>query len=92
MSKKHYKADHGEQGLGNNKFGKEGEGLILKVPVGTLVYNKATDELLADLTKNGQQVIVARAGLGGKGNTGFTTSVRQAPDFAELGEPGRVIA
>ena len=56
--------------------------------MGTLVYDKQTSELLADLTQDGQTVIAARGGLGGKGNTGFTTSVRQAPDFAELGETG----
>ena len=56
--------------------------------MGTLVYDKQTSELLSDLTQDGQTVIAARGGLGGKGNAGFKTSVRQAPDFAELGEPG----
>ncbi len=88
LSKKHYKADSGEHGRGKNQFGEAGEDLILKVPVGTLVYDAETSELLADLTNTGQQVVAAAGGLGGKGNTGFTTSVRQAPDFAELGEPG----
>ncbi|MBU1935288.1 Obg family GTPase CgtA, partial [Patescibacteria group bacterium] len=86
VSKKHYRASNGEQGLGSNKFGKHGEDLILKVPVGTLVYEG--DELIVDLTEHGKQYVVARGGLGGKGNANFTTSVRQAPDFAELGEPG----
>lgn len=88
LGKKHYKAERGEQGLGQNKFGHHGEDMILKVPVGTLVYEKESKELLADLTHHGQQIMVAKGGLGGKGNVGFTTSVRQAPDFAELGEPG----
>lgn len=88
LGKKHYKAERGEMGLGQNKNGRYGEDVILPVPIGTLVYNKENDELLSDLTEHGQSVIVARGGLGGKGNTGFTTSVRQSPDFAELGEPG----
>lgn len=86
VSKKHYKAPKGEMGLGQKQFGKHGENLILKVPVGTLVYEG--DELLVDLTEKGQQFVVARGGLGGKGNSNFVSSTRQAPDFAELGEPG----
>ncbi len=86
LGKKHYKAQKGEAGLGKNMAGQYGEDEILKVPVGTLVYEG--DKLLADMTEHGQTVIAAKGGLGGKGNTGFTTSVRQAPDFAELGEPG----
>ncbi len=86
LGKKHYKAPKGEMGLGQNQNGAQGEDEILKVPVGTLVYEG--EKLLADMTKRGQTIIAAKGGLGGKGNTGFTTSVRQAPDFAELGEPG----
>ena len=86
LGKKHYKAQKGEMGLGQNMAGQYGEDEILKVPIGTLVYEG--EKLLADLTEHGQTVIAAKGGLGGKGNTGFTTSVRQAPDFAELGEPG----
>lgn len=88
ISKKHFKAKHGEQGLGQNMYGHAGEDMILKVPVGTIVKDAKTDELLADLTHPGEQVVVGRGGLGGKGNSNFKTSVRQAPDFAELGEPG----
>ena len=86
LGKKHYKAQKGEMGLGRNMAGQCGEDEILKVPIGTLVYEG--DKLLVDLTGHGQIFIAAKGGLGGKGNTGFTTSVRQAPDFAELGEPG----
>jgi len=88
MSKKHYKAPHGEQGLGCNKYGAEGEDLILKVPVGTIVKDEKTGEQIADFTYIGQQVVIARGGQGGKGNASFKSSTRQAPDFAELGEPG----
>ncbi len=90
MSKKHYKASHGQQGFGQNKYGSAADDLILKVPVGTLVFDKESDDQLADLTEDGQQVIVAKGGLGGKGNSNFKSSTRQAPDFAELGEPGEV--
>lgn len=88
VSQKHFKAGHGEQGLDNNKYGAAGEDSILKVPVGTIVFEKETNKQIADLTKIGEQVIVASGGLGGKGNSNFKSSTRQAPDFAELGEPG----
>lgn len=88
VSKKHFSAKNGSSGQGKNKAGKHGEDMILKVPMGTLIYDKSTGNLIADLLEHGQQVIGARGGLGGKGNSNFATSVRQAPDFAELGEPG----
>ncbi len=88
VSKKHYSAKNGLPGQGRNKFGKHGEDMILKVPIGTLIYDKATGDQIADLVEDGQQIIGAKGGLGGKGNSNFATSVRQAPDFAELGEPG----
>lgn len=88
MSKKHFKAKHGDQGMGRNMYGAAGEDLILKVPVGTLVFEEGQKEPFADLVHNGQELIVAKGGLGGKGNANFTSSTRQAPDFAELGEPG----
>lgn len=88
VSQKHFKARHGQMGLGNNKYGAAGEDLILKVPVGTIVFDAETGNQLADLIHIGEQVIVARGGLGGKGNANFKSSTRQAPDFAELGEPG----
>jgi len=88
LGKKHYKAENGDNGLGRNMTGINGKDAILKVPVGTLAYDNTTNQLIADLTRHGEQVIAAKGGMGGKGNLGFTTSVRQAPDFAELGEPG----
>lgn len=83
-----YKAPKGGHGQGNNKSGADGEDLIIRVPVGTVVYDHETGELLADLVKPGQRVIVARGGKGGRGNAAFATPTRQAPVFAELGEPG----
>lgn len=88
VSKKHFKAKHGQQGFGQNKYGAGGDDLTLKVPVGTIVFDKESGDQLADLTEDGQQVIVAKGGLGGKGNANFKSSTRRAPDFAELGEPG----
>jgi len=88
VSKKHFNAQIGDSGHGRNQFGRKGEDLILKVPVGTLVHDKASNRLIADLTEHGERIVVARGGMGGKGNANFKSSVRQAPDFAELGEPG----
>lgn len=88
VSKKHFKAGSGSQGLGQNKYGRHGEDLILKMPVGTSVYKKESGKLIVDLTEHNQQFVVSKGGLGGKGNANFTTSIRRSPDFAELGEPG----
>lgn len=83
-----YKAGRGTHGSGNNKHGKKGEDLILKVPPGTMVYDAKTDRLLADLTKEGEEFVVAKGGKGGKGNARFKKPTRKAPKFAEKGEPG----
>ena len=86
--KKHFKAERGQHGSGNNKHGKNGKDLIIKVPVGTVVKDSETGEIIADLTEDGQKVIVAKGGRGGRGNSAFKTSTRQAPDFAEEGKKG----
>ncbi|MFN3420743.1 MAG: GTPase ObgE [Armatimonadota bacterium] len=83
-----YKASNGQHGQGSNKHGADGEDLIIRVPTGTVVYDQETGELLADLVKPGQRIIVARGGKGGRGNASFATPTRQTPVFAELGEPG----
>jgi GTPase len=87
-SRKHYKADQGEQGRRNNMSGKMGEDLILKVPLGTIIYNPDKTRALADLSRKDQEFVVAKGGKGGLGNQHFATSVNQAPQFAENGEPG----
>ncbi len=92
--KHHFKAERGTHGKGSRMHGATGDDLILRVPVGTLVTEyfeeeKATGEVLADLTHDGEEVIVARGGCGGRGNTHFVTSTRRAPAFAELGEPAQ---
>jgi GTP-binding protein len=86
--KKHYKAQKGQHGQGGNKKGKDGEDLIIKVPVGTVVKDAQTGEVLADLVEDGQSVVVAKGGKGGKGNAAFKTSTNQAPMTAEPGEKG----
>lgn len=79
-------ADDGEQGGSNRRHGKNGESVVLLVPPGTIVFDD--DQVLADLTTDGQEAIIAKGGNGGFGNTHFKSSVRQAPQMAELGERG----
>lgn len=86
--KRHYYAERGEHGKGKNQKGKDGKDLVIKVPVGTLIFDAETGELLADLITHGQRVIVAKGGKGGRGNASFATSTRQTPYFAEKGEKG----
>ena len=69
-------------------FGKAAQDVIVEVPLGTMVYDDKTNELLADLTQNGQEVMVAKGGHGGRGNSHFATSAVRAPTYAEKGEPG----
>src|SRR3954467_13229703 len=80
------RAAHGHNGSKQNKRGRSGEDLIVKVPMGTTVRRKG--EVIADLTDNGQRVIIAKGGDGGFGNAHFKSSVRQTPRVAELGERG----
>lgn len=80
------KAKNGENGSRQRMQGKSGEDIIVKVPMGTLV--RRDGEVIADLTENGQRVIIARGGDGGFGNAHFKSSVRQTPRVAEMGEPG----
>ena len=92
--KHHFKAQRGTHGKGSRMHGARGEDLVLKVPMGTVVRaydeeTKETGELLADLTHDGEKVIVAPGGMGGRGNIHFVTSTRRAPAFAELGEPAQ---
>ncbi|MFC1611444.1 GTPase ObgE [Myxococcota bacterium] len=81
-------ADHGRPGEGNQRSGRSGEPVVLRVPVGTLVYCCEDDRLLADLSSDGAEVVVAKGGRGGKGNVHFKSSTRQAPRFSQPGEPG----
>ena len=84
---RHYKADDGANGAKKNMTGRSAPDLILKVPPGTLVFDAETDQLLGDLTEDGQELIVAIGGRGGRGNARFASSRHQAPRHAEKGEP-----
>lgn len=85
----HYKAQRGQHGQCSNMHGRNGEDLIIRVPIGTVVMDAQSDAVIGDLTEDGQQLTVAYGGKGGKGNAHFTTSVRQTPRFAQEGEPGQ---
>lgn len=92
--KHHFKATRGTHGKGSRMHGARGEDLVLKVPVGTVIReyfeeSKETGDVLADLTVDGQSVVVAEGGAGGRGNIHFVTPTRRAPAFAELGEPAQ---
>jgi GTP-binding protein len=83
-----YKAQRGRHGEGSNKKGREGEGITLKVPVGTIVYDGDTNEIVHDFSGPDESVVVARGGRGGRGNARFATSTHQAPREHEEGRPG----
>jgi GTP-binding protein len=84
----HFKATPGGRGEGSRRHGKAGDDLAVTVPPGTAVFDDETGALIADLVAAGQEVMVARGGRGGLGNTHFKTSTHQAPKHAQRGEPG----
>lgn len=86
--KKKFKAENGNNGEGSNKYGKSGEDLTIKVPIGTVIKDAKTNQVLADLSHEGQRELVLKGGRGGKGNSHFATSTRQAPRFSQDGENG----
>jgi GTPase len=83
-----YKAERGRHGEGSNKTGREGVDVMLKVPVGTIVYDDETGEKVFDFSQPDQRIVIARGGRGGRGNARFATSVHQAPREHEAGRPG----
>jgi GTP-binding protein len=83
-----HKADRGRHGEGSNKTGRDGGDAEVPVPVGTVVYDDDTGQLLCDLTEAGQRFVAARGGRGGRGNARFATSTHQAPLEHEQGSPG----
>jgi GTP-binding protein len=84
----HHRARNGQHGMGSDMNGASAEDLVLRVPVGTLIRDQDTGELLADLAAPGAQAVIARGGRGGLGNMNFATSTRQTPRFAQDGKPG----
>ena len=88
--KKIIKAPKGENGKGSNKYGKNAENIIIRVPEGTTVFDKETNEVIVDLIKDQDEFVVARGGRGGKGNKSFATHDVPAPKFSEKGEPGEI--
>lgn len=83
--KRKYEAENGQDGMKRKRFGKAGEDLEIRVPMGTVVIDEETGLTMKDLTENGQRFVAARGGKGGRGNVHFKNSVRQAPNFAEAG-------
>lgn len=86
--KRKYVAERGVNGSGTRCFGKDGETLYIKVPMGTIIRDIETNKVMADLSHANETYMVAKGGKGGKGNAKFATATRQAPDFAEPGMPG----
>ena len=83
-----YKAERGRHGEGSNKSGREGDDIVLKVPVGTILYDDASGERLHDFSRADERIVIARGGRGGRGNARFATSTHQAPREHELGRGG----
>ncbi|WP_282926658.1 GTPase ObgE [Helcococcus kunzii] len=84
--KRHFFAENGQPGRNKKQYGKKGEDLYIKVPVGTIVREASSNKLICDLVENGEEFVIAKGGKGGKGNAKFVNSIRQAPKFAEPGE------
>ena len=83
--KRKYEAENGQNGMKKKRFGKNGEDLVITVPVGTMVIDEATGKIMMDMTEDGQSFVAAKGGRGGRGNARFATPTRQAPNFAEAG-------
>ena len=84
-----YKAEPGQSGMSSNKYGKGGEDLVIRVPVGCVLIDEASGAFMADLATDGDRFVAAVGGKGGLGNSNFKNSVRQAPNFAEAGSAGQ---
>ena len=85
---RHFKAKNGENGRPKNQYGANAENLLVKVPPGTVVRDAFSDELIADLTIEGERAVIVKGGRGGRGNVHFANAKNKAPDMAEKGEPG----
>lgn len=85
---RHHFAKNGQPGGGANKTGADGEDIVLRVPPGTIARDTVTDEIIGEVLEPGQRIVLAKGGRGGKGNAFFKHATRQAPRFAQPGEPG----
>lgn len=83
-----HKGERGEHGMGSNCTGRDGKDVVLKVPVGTQIFDAESGELVHDFSHSDERVVIAQAGRGGRGNQHFATSTHQAPREHELGKPG----
>ncbi|MFF2910847.1 GTPase ObgE [Paenibacillus sp. NPDC057934] len=86
---RHFKADRGIKGRNKSQHGANADHMIVRIPPGTILIDDDTNEVIADMTRHGQQVVVARGGRGGRGNTRFATAANTAPELAENGEEGQ---
>lgn len=86
--KRHIKAEHGGNGAKQRQFGTDGESQVIEVPLGTVIRETNSQEIIGEITHDGQEIIVAKGGKGGKGNWHFKSSIRQTPRYAQPGLPG----
>ena len=84
------RAEDGETGKPKKMNGRSGVDLMVRVPVGTTIYDESTDKVIGDITENEQEILICKGGRGGRGNVKFTTSRNTAPEICEKGEPGIV--
>ncbi len=90
-SKKIYKAESGENGANREKQGKSGKDIVIEVPIGTIIKDYKTKEIIADIYKNNHKILIIKGGRGGLGNTYFKSSINQAPKIYTEGKPGKSI-
>lgn len=88
-SKRYFKAQNGRSGMGSKCTGKNGSDVVIKVPLGTIIYDNETGEVLLDLVKDNEELVFLTGGKGGKGNSHFATSTNRTPRFAQDGTPGQ---
>lgn len=86
--KKEYLAERGQHGMGKKMHGRDGKDLVIKVPIGTVLKDAGTEEVVADLDREDMEAVIVRGGRGGQGNSHFATATRQVPRFAQPGEEG----
>ena len=84
----HYRAERGQHGQGKSRTGHDGEDMVLRVPIGTVIKDEATGEVIGEMAEDGQEIVIAKGGRGGRGNEAFATPTRRAPTYWEPGEEG----